>query len=119
MPHAGGAIPVLADRIAGQASLLHADDPLTPEYVFTTLKQLHYDMAAFPLPRLIEATLQIADPERLHYGSDWPITPLDTVTRLAGELDATPLLDDTLRKRIMLDNALALFPRLARHEAST
>ena len=41
------------------------------------------------------------------------------MTRLADELDVTPPLDDTLRKRIMLDNALALFPRLARHEATT
>ncbi len=41
VPHAGGAIPVLADRIAGQASLLHADDPVTPEYLFASLKRLH------------------------------------------------------------------------------
>ena len=70
-------------------------------------------MAGFPLPRLAAATSQIADPDRLHYGSDWPFTPLDTVTHLAGELDATPLLGDTLRQRIFLDNSLALFPRLA------
>jgi predicted TIM-barrel fold metal-dependent hydrolase len=114
VPHAGGAIPVLADRIAGHASLLHADDPLTPDYVFASLKRLHYDMAGFPLPRLASATLQIADPERLHYGSDWPFTPLDTVTQLAGELDATPIFDDVLRRRIFMDNSVALFPRLAR-----
>ena len=117
VPHAGGAVPVLADRIAGHASLLHADDPITPEYVFTSLKRLHYDLAGFPLPRLAPAALQIADPERLHYGSDWPFTPLDTVTQLAGELDATPLFDDALRRRIFTANSLALFPRLAQQKA--
>ena len=117
VPHAGGAVPVLADRIAGHASLLHADDPITPEYVFTSLKRLHYDLAGFPLPRLAPAALQIADPERLHYGSDWPFTPLDTVTQLAGELDATPLFDDALRRRIFTANSLALFPRLAKQKA--
>ncbi len=69
-------------------------------------------MAGFPLPRLAPAVLQIADPDRLHYGSDWPFTPLDTVTQLAGELEATPLVDDALKQRIFMANSLALFPRL-------
>ena len=107
----------LPDRIAGYATLLHADDPITPEHVFTSLKRLHHDLAGFPLPRLAPAILQIADPERLHCGSDWPFTPPDTVTQLAGELDAPPLFDDALRRRIFTANSLALFPRLAQQKA--
>ena len=58
------------------------------------------------------ALLQIADPGRLFYGSDWPFTPLPIVTRLAGEIDGTGLFDDATRTRILHDNALALFPGL-------
>jgi len=64
------------------------------------------------LPRLAPALLQIADPGRIFYGSDWPFTPLPIVTRLAGEMDASTLFDDATRRRVLQDNALDLFPRL-------
>ena len=113
VPHAGAAMPVRADRIAGQAQLLHCSQPLTPEHLFATLRRLYYDMAGSPLPRLAPALLQIADPDRILYGSDWPFTPLQTVTRLAAELDQTTVFDDSLRRRVLLDNALALFSRFS------
>ena len=69
-------------------------------------------MAGFPLPRLAPALLRIADSGHVLYGSDWPFTPLPIVTRLAGELDATPLFDAATRRRILHDNALDLLPRL-------
>ena len=111
--HAGAAMPVLADRIADQAELLDLAEPLTRDEVFTTLRRFHYDMAGSPLPRLARALLSIADPRQIHYGSDWPFTPVHTVQRLADALDDTDAFDDSLRRRIMTDNALALFPRLA------
>lgn len=112
VPHAGAALPVLADRIADQAAVLHADPPLTADDIFGVLRRLHYDLAGSPLPRLAPALLSFADPDRLHYGSDWPFTPADTVERLSAELDATPLFSDDLRRRVLSDNARALFPRL-------
>jgi Amidohydrolase len=63
--------------------------------------------------RLLPALRQIADPRRILYGSDWPFTPLPIVARLALALaqGATPLLDAAARRRVLHDNALALFPR--------
>ncbi len=114
VPHAGAAIPVLADRIVGHAQLLHTGGKLTAEETFGILGRLHYDLAGFPLPRVLPALLTFADPGRIHYGSDWPFTAAETVNRLAGEIDTTDILDDALRRRILLDNALTLFPRLNR-----
>jgi len=34
------------------------------------------------------------------------------VTRLAGDIDGTAVFDDVTRRRVLHDNALALFPRL-------
>jgi predicted TIM-barrel fold metal-dependent hydrolase len=113
VPHAGAALPVLADRVVGLAPALQLPDPVEPDHVFATLRRLHYDLAGFPLPRLLPALLQIADPGRILYGSDWPFTPLPIVTRLAQEQDATPLFDDATRRRVLHDNAVVLFPRLA------
>lgn len=110
--HAGAAVPVLADRIADQVQVLDTGEPLTRDGIFGTLRRLHYDLAGSPLPRLAPALLTIADPERIHYGSDWPFTPDDTTARLASEIDATDIFDDQLRRQILVENALKLFPRL-------
>ena len=59
-----------------------------------------------------QALLEIADPGRIFYGSDWPFTPLPIVTRLAGEIDNTALFDAAMRRGVLHDNALTLFPRL-------
>ena len=112
VPHAGAAVPVLADRIAGLSPALSLPNPVEPDRLFANLRRLYYDLAGFPLPRLAPALLQIADPDRILYGSDWPFTPLPIATRLAGDIDATPLFDGSLRRRILQDNALDLFPRL-------
>ncbi|USQ71726.1 amidohydrolase [Roseomonas mucosa] len=110
--HAGAAMPVLADRIADQAQVLDTGEPLTHAGIFGTLRRLHYDLAGSPLPRLAPALLSIADPERLHYGSDWPFTPDETAIRLSKEIDETDLFNDDLRRRILFENAWTLFPRL-------
>ncbi len=112
VPHAGAAIPVLADRIAGLSPALGLANPLDPDHFFATLRRLYYDLAGYPLPRLAPALLEIADPGRIFYGSDWPFTPLPIVTRLAVEFETTPLFDAQLRRRVMLENAHELFPRL-------
>ena len=112
VPHAGAAVPVLADRIAGLSPALGLPEPLDTDRFFATLRSFYYDLAGYPLPRLAPALLQVADPGRILYGSDWPFTPMPIVTRLAGELDQTPLFDDTARRRVLTDNALDLFPRL-------
>ncbi len=111
VPHAGAAIPVLADRIVGLAPAF-LPMPVDSGHLFATLRRLYYDLAGYPLPRLAPALLQIADPTRIFYGSDWPFTPLPIVTRLADELDASPLFNAVTRHRILTGNAEALFPRL-------
>lgn len=111
VPHAGATIPVLADRIVGLAPAF-LPMPVDPDHLFATLRRLYYDLAGYPLPRLAPALLQIADPGHVFYGSDWPFTPLPIVTRLAGELETTSLFDAALRRRVLYDNALDLFPRL-------
>ena len=112
VPHAGAAVPVLADRVVGLSPAIGLANPVEPDRFFATLNRLHYDLAGYPLPRLAPALLQVADPGRIFYGSDWPFTPLPIVARLAGEMDRTPVFDDATRRRMLHDNALTLFPRL-------
>lgn len=111
VPHAGATIPVLADRVAGLSPALGLSKPLDVPRFYETLQGLYYDLAGFPLPRQIGPLLDIADAKRILYGSDWPYTPEAFVTKLAGQLDTTPLLSVQMRGDVMRNNALALFPR--------
>jgi len=109
VPHAGAALPVLAGRVQALASVIRGAAGEPVPQMRTEMRKLYYDMAGVPLPELLEALLTIADPEHLFYGSDWPFTPLLTVTGLATELDATPLLSGQLREAVMTGNAMRLF----------
>jgi predicted TIM-barrel fold metal-dependent hydrolase len=114
VPHAGAALPVLAGRIELLLPMLSAPGSQTPPSIRSALKRLHFDLAGAPVPELLGALLQVATPDRIHYGSDWPFTPVVVCEALLSKLDATSLLDVPSRQRIMRDNAVRLFPRLAK-----
>ncbi len=87
VPHAGAALPVVADRVAGFAGLLGLTPTPTEAELFTAFRSLYYDLAGFPLPRLLPALLTMADPTHLLYGSDTPFTPAPLVEQLLAKLD--------------------------------
>jgi predicted TIM-barrel fold metal-dependent hydrolase len=113
VPHAGAVIPVLADRVAGLSPALGLPQKLDVSAFYETLRGMYYDLAGFPLPRQLLPLLEIADPKRILYGSDWPYTPEPLVAALAAKLDASPLMAESMRRDFMRNNALALFPKFA------
>ena len=112
VPHAGAALPILANRIELLLPILAADGAVPPS-MHEALRSLHFDLAGAPVPEMLDALLSVADPDRIHYGSDYPFTPPDACVRLAERLDATDQLGADLRKRIDSANAEALFARAA------
>ncbi len=113
VPHAGAALSVLASRIDLQMPFFEAHSTKKSPNIHGEMKKLYYDLAGAPLPELLGALLQIADPHRILYGSDWPYTPLALCTQVTGQLDKTPLLAGNLRADAMQHNACKLFPNLA------
>ncbi|WP_308800433.1 amidohydrolase family protein [Streptomyces sp. NEAU-H3] len=81
VPPAGGALPVLADRIAAFALASGNDVD-----VYGHLRRLYYDLAGFPLPRQLPALLTLTDEEHVLYGSDFPFTPGWVVEGMAATL---------------------------------
>lgn len=113
VPHAGAALPVLAGRVELLLPLLTpAGGPGLPS-VRKALRRLHFDLAGAPVPELLDALLKVADPGRLHYGSDFPFTPLAPAVELADTLSRTPSLESSVRADMFRCNALDLLPRLA------
>jgi predicted TIM-barrel fold metal-dependent hydrolase len=113
VPHGGAAIPVLADRVASMIPMLGLSPGMDAQRLFASLRQLYYDLAGQPVPRLLSALLTVADADRLLYGSDFPFTPRPLVGRLAALLGETPLFDEAMRAKVSRGNALRLFPRFA------
>jgi predicted TIM-barrel fold metal-dependent hydrolase len=114
VPHAGAALPVLADRVVRLMPILGDAVQTTPEHFFALLRRLYYDLAGAPIPRLLPALLEIADAGHIMYGSDWPFTPPALVESLASDLDGTEIIDADMKQRVLYRNAAKLFPRLGR-----
>lgn len=113
VPHAGAALPVLAGRIELLLPMLTKSASQKTPSVRSALRQLHFDLAGAPVPELLGALLQVADPDRIHYGSDWPFTPADICRELLNVLEGTELLNPNLQRNVMCGNALRLFPRFS------
>jgi predicted TIM-barrel fold metal-dependent hydrolase len=110
VPHAGAALPVVADRLAGFASLFGVGGREAGEVdVVATLQRLHYEIGAgFPFPRHVDALLNLVDAGRLLYGTDFPFGGLQGIEANAEALAAHPGLDDERLRA----NTEELFPRL-------
>jgi predicted TIM-barrel fold metal-dependent hydrolase len=114
IPHCGGALPVLADRIDEFTKLFlpahqsAAADPLEQ------LRGCYYDLAGTAFPRQARALLELVDLDRLLFGSDYCWTPPPVTDAHVGAIDAaeTPLAGLTWRS-LTTANAQRLFPRLA------
>lgn len=114
VPHAGAALPVMADRVARLAPLTSPPpDGQAPPDVLGDLARLHYDLAGVPLPRALPALLNLVPATQLVYGSDYPFTPAPMVAALAGAIAGTDVLDPATRAAALRGNAAALLPRLA------
>lgn len=113
VPHAGAAMSVLANRIELLLPLLTPPGGEVPPSIRETLKSLHFDLAGAPVDELLTALLSVADPAKIHYGSDFPFTPGDACLGLKDKIEKTTVLSESFRRDIFSRNSLQLFPRLA------
>lgn len=85
VPHMGGVLPLLADRVELINGVTGTDTGDVS--VFESLRRLYYDLAGAPNATQLAALRSIAAPERLLYGSDYAWTPRDVVLGTLGQLD--------------------------------
>jgi predicted TIM-barrel fold metal-dependent hydrolase len=112
VPHAGAALPILANRIELLLPLLTPPGGATPPSVRQALKHLYFDLAGAPVDEMLRALLAVADPSKILYGSDFPFTPADACVQLADRLASTESVDEELKREFFRGNARALFPAI-------
>jgi 6-methylsalicylate decarboxylase len=112
VPYAGAALPILAERIDLLLPLLSQSKDSSSKSLRDTLRCLHFDLAGALIPELLDALLQVADHNRIHYGSDYPFTPPDACVGLLQHIEDTALLNQEIRECIFRENAITLLPQL-------
>lgn len=108
--HGGGALPMVAGRLAGFAKNRPELNVRAPNGVMHELRKLYFDVVGVTSPGALRALLDIVPISQLLFGSDYPFwDPEITVKGLGGlKLAATDL------AAIERDNARRLLPGLPR-----
>ena len=113
VPHAGGTIPYLAERIDLIASrFVPGTAERAPAGVKAYFRQLYYDLAVSTSPHAVASLLQLASPDHILFGSDYPALSEEDIQSLIQALVDNPLLQPRALEAIQRHNALQLFPRL-------
>jgi predicted TIM-barrel fold metal-dependent hydrolase len=89
IPHAGGALPLVADRVEAYRALF-GGPPGAVSTVREQLARLWYDMAGTPFPTQISTLAEVVGTEHLLYGSDYCWTPETGVAAQVTTIDAAP-----------------------------
>lgn len=100
MPHGGGAFTVMVERLSSGAG--RALD------IRGNMKKMYFDLAGSPLPLHLPMLLDIAGPDRLVYGIDFPYPSLEDGLAHGEKLDSSDVLTDEQRRTIYIDNAKKL-----------
>lgn len=112
VPHGGGALPLLADRIKAFMFASPPHGAPEPDPV-AQLHRLYYDLAGTPFPRQVPALLNLVSPSQLLYGSDFCFTPALGIQMQIAAINAAPVpVEGATWQSLTTGNALRLLPRL-------
>ena len=113
IPHAGGALTAIAERIAGFSGLpfLKQRPAGGAAEVNRVLASLHYDLAGFASNGAIERLRRITSLTNILFGSDFPFTPPAGVDANVEGFRSLAGLTVTEHEAMARGNARRLFPR--------
>lgn len=114
LSHAGGMLPMVIYRLQNMSKRPEVAARL-PKGVDYYLKQMYYDLAQASVPLIQRALEDIADPEKILFGTDYPFSQAGerVIDDVMAGIEAFDGYDDRRKAMIFRNNALALFPRFA------
>jgi len=112
LSHAGGTLPFLTHRLAAFEHLMpHRDNYLGG--TTAAVDKFWFDTAASGHEQPLSALMDVADPTRVLFGTDYPYVNAKIVTKETAGFAAWEGFDDTARGAVERGNAAELFPRFA------
>jgi predicted TIM-barrel fold metal-dependent hydrolase len=113
LAHAGGLVPYFAWRLS-VSPMIDARLPQIPRaQVFDRLRRFWYDNALSPTAETMACLAEVAAPERIVFGSDWPFANAGVVAEAVKTYVSQSAMPATQRHAIDRGNALSLFPQFA------
>jgi 6-methylsalicylate decarboxylase len=113
LAHAGGVMPYFAWRLSVSPMIDARMSQLAPAQVCARLKRFWYDNALSPTAETMACLAQVALPQQIVFGSDWPFANAKVVEAAVQTYEAQKTLSDAERVAIDRGNALSLFPQFA------
>jgi 6-methylsalicylate decarboxylase len=111
LSHAGGTLPYLAWRLSVAPMIDKRLTQRSRAEIFAGLKSFWYDNALASGPQSMATLAQIAAPERILFGSDWPFCNARVVAEEVKDFTAPGFLTAETRSAIARDNAVKLFSK--------
>jgi 6-methylsalicylate decarboxylase len=112
LPHAGGLVPYFAWRLSVSPMIDARLPQLTRAAVLSDLAHFWYDNALAPSAQTFGSLDQVARPERIVFGTDYPFANPRVIAEMMATYEAG-FLSEARRAAIDRGNALALFPKYA------
>ncbi len=116
IPHAGAALPALAQRIernVWRANRIRAEDRTELPGFLSSLRRCYFDLAGSVLPYQVPSLLSFVEDDHIVYGSDFPYTNARMGSELNAELRTADALTISQKRAVLRGNAFELFPHLA------
>jgi predicted TIM-barrel fold metal-dependent hydrolase len=76
-------------------------------------RRLYYDVTQSAVPATLRSVMEVADPSRILFGSDYPFArfPVKDLKETIEGVESFDGFDAAQRRAVFRDNAVALFPR--------
>ncbi len=109
LPHAGGTIPFLADRITFTGMFLTKGPRTAPKGAEFYFRQQYYDTALATSAPVLRALRAFVDPAHIVFGSDFPFAPDIIAQQSTERLASSEVFTDAEKAQLSIENAHALF----------
>jgi len=111
LPHAGGVVPYFAWRLSISPMIDARQPQLSRAEVYKRLKCFWYDTALSPTAETLACLDEVALPQQIVFGSDWPFANSRVITEAVNSYQGITSISPAQRVAIDRQNALALFPQ--------
>jgi predicted TIM-barrel fold metal-dependent hydrolase len=113
LPHAGGLVPYFSWRLSVSPMIDKRLEQLSQEQVFELLRRFWYDNALSPGMQTWGCLENVASPEQIVFGTDWPFANVNVTEAAMKSYESLPAISSAERAAIDRGNALRLFPQFA------